>query len=83
MLLLLNAPIRPRTPDEDTPRELAARYKQKEVVELLEWASQNYPKPRTKTSDWLHKESDRAVSTDPLLVIIWSGGKASLLLTEE
>ena len=37
-LLALNAPLRPRTPDEDTPRDLAARYKQKEVVELLgEW----------------------------------------------
>ena len=34
-LLMLNAPLRPRTPDEDTPRELAARYKQKEVMELL------------------------------------------------
>ena len=34
-LLLLNAPLRPRTPDEDTPRELANRYKQREVVELL------------------------------------------------
>ena len=35
MLLLLNAPLRPRTPEEDTPRELAVRYKQKEVVDLL------------------------------------------------
>ena len=34
-LLLLNAPLRPRTPEEDTPRDLAARYKQKEVMELL------------------------------------------------
>ena len=32
---MLNAPLRPRTPDEDTPRELAIRYKQKEVVELI------------------------------------------------
>ena len=32
---MLNAPLRPRTPDEDTPRDLAVRYKQKEVVELL------------------------------------------------
>ena len=36
-LLQLNAPLRPRTPapDEDTPRELAVRYKQQTVVELL------------------------------------------------
>ena len=35
VLLQLNAPLRPRTPEEDTPKELANRYKQKEVVELL------------------------------------------------
>lgn len=35
VLLQLNAPLRPRTPEEDTPKELAVRYKQKEVVELL------------------------------------------------
>ena len=37
LLLSLNAPLRPRTPapDEDTPRELAVRYKQDKVVELL------------------------------------------------
>ena len=35
MLLQLNAPLRPRTPEEDTPKELAIRYKQREVVELL------------------------------------------------
>ncbi len=35
VLLQLNAPLRPRTPEEDTPKELATRYKQKEVVELL------------------------------------------------
>lgn len=37
MLLSLNAPLRPRTPapEEDTPRELAARYKQDKVISLL------------------------------------------------
>lgn len=35
VLLQLNAPLRPRTPEEDTPKELATRYKQREVVELL------------------------------------------------
>ena len=35
VLLQLNAPLRPRTPEEDTPKELAVRYKQKEVVEVL------------------------------------------------
>lgn len=35
VLLQLNAPLRPRTPEEDTPKELAVRYKQKEVVEIL------------------------------------------------
>lgn len=59
MLLQLNAPLRPRTPDEDTPKELASRYKQREVVELLEWAAMNYPKPRTTTAEWLHKATDR------------------------
>lgn len=34
-LIQLNAPLRPRTPDEDTPKELATRYKHREVVELL------------------------------------------------
>ena len=34
-LLQFNAPLRPRTPDEDTPRDLAVRYKQQTVVELL------------------------------------------------
>jgi hypothetical protein len=61
-LLQLNAPLRPRTPDEDTPKELASRYKQKEVVELLEWAAVDYPKPRTTTAEWLHKATDRNVS---------------------
>ena len=35
MLLQLNAPLRPRTPEEDTPKELAVRYKQKDIVDLL------------------------------------------------
>ena len=61
MLLQLNAPLRPRTPDEDTPKELATRYKQREVVELLEWAAQNYPKPRSSTTEFLHKAIDRNV----------------------
>ena len=34
-LLQLNAPIRPRTSDEETPYDLAVRYKQQAVVELL------------------------------------------------
>jgi tyrosine-protein kinase len=59
-LLKLNAPLRPRTPDEDTPRELAARYKQRDVVELLDWAASNYPKARTSTAEWLHKAIDRS-----------------------
>jgi len=67
MLLQLNAPLRPRTPDEDTPKELANRYKQREVVELLEWAGINYPPPRTQTIDWLHKATDRTVSSTPPL----------------
>lgn len=84
-LLQLNAPLRPRTPapDENTPRELAVRYKQPAVVDLLgkryflhlsyyyyyyylsllsDWAAQNYPKPRTTTAEWLHKNFDRNVS---------------------
>ena len=61
VLLQLNAPLRPRTPDEDTPKELASRYKQREVVELLEWAANNYPSPRTTTAEWLHKATDRNV----------------------
>jgi tyrosine-protein kinase len=61
VLLSFNAPLRPRTPapDEDTPRELAYRYKQEKVVQLLDWVAQNYPKPRTNTSEWLHKVLDR------------------------
>ncbi len=37
MLLTFDAPLRPRTPspEEDTPREIAVRYKQDKVVELL------------------------------------------------
>ena len=37
MLLSLNAPLRPRTPSpvEDTPRELAMKYKQDKVISLL------------------------------------------------
>lgn len=66
MLLQLNAPLRPRTPDEDTPKELASRYKNYDVVEVLEWASQNYPKPRTTTNEFLHKAIDRNVSHAPL-----------------
>ena len=62
MLLQLNAPLRPRTPDEDTPKELASRYRQREVVQLLEWVANNYPKPRTTTVEWLHKATDRSVS---------------------
>ena len=36
-LLSLNAPLRPRTPapDEDTPRDIAVRYKQDKVINLL------------------------------------------------
>ena len=34
-LLQLNAPLRPRTPNEDTPRDIAVQYKQQAVVELL------------------------------------------------
>ena len=61
VLLHLNAPLRPRTPDEDTPKELATRYKHPEVVELLEWAADHYPKPRTTTNEFLHKAIDRNV----------------------
>lgn len=37
MLLSLNAPLRPRTPapDENTPRDLAVKYKQDKVISLL------------------------------------------------
>lgn len=59
VLLQLNAPLRPRTPEEDTPKDLAARYKQREVLELLDWAALHYPKPRTTTIEWLHKATDR------------------------
>lgn len=59
ILLHLNAPLRPRTPDEDTPRDLAIRYKQKEVIKLLDWATHDYPRPRTTTAEWLHKVIDR------------------------
>lgn len=62
-MLQFNAPLRPRTPDEDTPKELANRYNKRDVVELLEWAAVNYPKPRTTTAEWLHKATDRSVST--------------------
>lgn len=30
-------------------------------MELLEWAANNYPPPRTTTADWLHKATDRSV----------------------
>ncbi len=30
----------------------------------VEWASLNYPKPRTTTAEWLHKVIDRNVSTN-------------------
>ena len=35
VLLQFRAPLRPRTPDNDTPRELALRYKRNKVVELF------------------------------------------------
>ena len=65
-LIQLNAPLRPRTPDEDTPKELATRYKHREVVELLEWATTNYPKPRMNTNDFLHKAIDRNAAVETL-----------------
>lgn len=62
VLLQLNAPLHPRTPDEETPRDLALRNYHKKVVDVLEWASQNRPKPRTETHKWLHKQLSRVVS---------------------
>ena len=35
MLIFLNAPIQPRTQEDDFPRDLAHRYGKKNVVELL------------------------------------------------
>ena len=35
ILLFFNAPIQPRTPEGDFPRDLAQRYSKKKVVDLL------------------------------------------------
>jgi tyrosine-protein kinase len=59
MLIFLNAPIQPRTQEDDFPRDLAHRYGKKNVVELLDYALTNYPLPRTNSNDWLHKRCDR------------------------
>ena len=41
-----------------------------------EWASQNYPKPRTTTAEWLHKATDRNVScSSPHLYMYMSTNK--------
>ena len=44
MLITCDAALRPRTPspEEDTPREMAVRYKQDKVVELLGTAMNVY-----------------------------------------
>lgn len=61
VLLQYYAPVRPRTQDKDTPRELAVRYNKTAIVELLDTADMNYPLPRTKTAQWLHRRCDRTV----------------------
>ena len=35
LLLQLGAPLNPRTPDNDTPRDLAVRFNQRGVLELI------------------------------------------------
>ena len=35
---------------------------------LLDWVAANYPKPRTNTSEWLHKVLDRNVSRVQVLI---------------
>eukprot|EP00117_Sycon_ciliatum_P034431 scpid28750/ scgid26277/ Tyrosine-protein kinase HTK16 len=59
LLLQLGAPINPRTPDNDTPRDLALRFQHRAVVEVLDHAMAKHPKPKTKRSDWLHRSLNR------------------------
>lgn len=56
-LLTLNAPVRPRNKDNQTPIQLARRNNHQECVQILE----KYQCPATKASrnDWYHGTLDR------------------------
>lgn len=58
-LLEFGAPLHPRAIEGDTPRDLALRFGQMHVVELID----NYPvpPPRFPPSMWLHEHLDRKV----------------------
>lgn len=57
VLLSFNASLHPRTLDGDTPRDLALRYNNYDIVDFFD----NYPVPAPKTtsSQWLHQNLDR------------------------
>jgi len=64
VLLSFNASLHPRTPEGDTPKDLAARFSHLDVENFFE--TYPVPSPKTSPSQWLHQNLDRTAAVQML-----------------
>lgn len=66
VLLRLGAPLRPRTPEGDTPRALAEHYNKTEVIKVIRNYESKVVPSYTTPVDWLHTGLSRQIANNLL-----------------